>query len=79
MGHRKLKVQDIIASIRTYKIHFGYGPTLEDLAAAKCVAKSTIHRYLTIMEKDGLISRFGRRARTIIILEDEKNDSLKTR
>lgn len=61
----------ILEYIRAYSAAKGYAPSFREIMEGASVGSlSTVHRQLSRLERDGVIRRSGRRARSIVLLAD---------
>ena len=64
VGHKAYRCyQELISFVEVH----GYVPSYAELGQRLRVAPSTVGRYLDELEREGLIERNGRRARSVVI------------
>jgi SOS-response transcriptional repressor LexA len=61
----------VLAAIRAYIEEHGHSPSLTEIAAACFISRTTVLRYLDLLEARGCIKRTPAMARSISLTDDE--------
>lgn len=66
-------LESMYTFIREYIHRHGYAPSIRDIAGACYMTPGNVHRYLDRLEARGRITRQAGVARSIRLVEDDKN------
>lgn len=74
--HNKARADDIVAEIRDFTQHYGYAPTIRELAERVGLAStSAVHHHLRALAKAGRITYTPTTARSLRITGDHPSET----